>query len=351
MIFLSIILNFGIGLDCDAQINLSRLDSIFNFAVENQAFEGTLLIAQNGDVIFHKSQGFEDVEPVKEIDYKSKFGIASITKMFTAIVILQLIEENKIQLNDNLNKLLPELEIPKAKKITIHHLLLHIAGLPNENNGIYSKQTIPQDFITETIKNQKNRFGKFKYANIDYVLLGLIIEKYDSDSWMNSVRKRILNKASMNNTGFLAFDDYPDNYVKTYSITEDGTKLKDPRFYIENFYAAGSMFSTAEDLLKFDQALYESDLLSQNSKDLMFTSYPEYNYSGYSVWTYTYPYAKSKPRIMERRGSIMGSNSALIRFIDMNRTIIILSNNNKFNPNSFGDLQSLREALIIETSN
>ena len=154
----------------------------------------------------------------------------------------------------------------------------------------------------------------------------------------------------MRNTGFLKKDTYPENYAYTFSYDDAGIRQADPLFFIENFYAAGSMYSTAEDLLKLDQAMYSDILLSEKSKELMFTSYPEYNYSGYSVWTYKYPFVDSQPRIMERRGGILGSNSVLIRMLDTNRTIIILSNNNKFNPDSFGDTEGLKEALMIEIS-
>ncbi|MAZ37854.1 MAG: hypothetical protein CL842_10430 [Crocinitomicaceae bacterium] len=95
------------------------------------------------------------------------------------------------------------------------------------------------------------------------------------------------------------------------------------------------MFSTAEDLLKLDQARYGDELLSRKSKELMFKSYPEYNYSGYSVWTYNYPFTPSKPKVMERRSGILGANSVLIRFLDTNKTIIILSNNNQIQPGFF----------------
>jgi hypothetical protein len=108
------------------------------------------------------------------------------------------------------------------------------------------------------------------------------------------------------------------------------------------------MYASANDLLKLDQGMYGNKILSNESKDLLYTSYPEYNYAGYSVWTYSYPFAPSKPKVMERRGGILGSNSVLIRMLEQNKTIIILSNNDKFNPDSFGDTKSLREALMIE---
>ena len=93
--------------------------------------------------------------------------------------------------------------------------------------------------------------------------------------------------------------------------------------------------------------LVGEDLLSQASKELMYTSYPEYNYSGYSVWTYTYPFSASRPRVMERRGGILGANSVLVRLLDLNRTLVILSNNDRFDPDSFGETGNLKEALMI----
>jgi CubicO group peptidase (beta-lactamase class C family) len=338
------------GFHSKAQVNLERIDSIVQNAVTNDLFEGTVLIADSGNIIYQKSFGFIDEDNVLPIESSTSFGIASITKMFTAITILQLIDEGKIQLEDKLNVLLPDLKIPKSNKITVHHLLLHISGLPNEDDEIYAQSTSPKEFVRKTLENKLNRLGKFNYANIDYVLLGLIIEKYDNTTWKSSVQNRIIDKSSMAQTGFLESEKYPSNFAYTFSYNKENNRKIDPLFFIENFYAAGCMYSTAEDLLKLDQAMYGDVLLSEESKELLFKSYPEYNYSGYSVWTYNYPFAPSKPKVMERRGGILGSNSVLIRFLETNKTIIILSNNNRFNPDSFGNTESLKEALMIETS-
>lgn len=346
----SLIILLWISFQSTAQINIEKIDSIVQNAVTNELFEGTILIADSGNVVYHKSYGFIDKDAVIPIENSTSFGIASITKMFTAIIILQLVEEGKIKLEDTLNILLPNLSIPKSDKITVHHLLLHISGLPNENDEIYEQLKSPQEFVIETMENNRNQLGEFNYANIDYVLLGLIIEKFDKTTWQGSVRTRIIDKVSMTQTGFLEKGKNPNNLAYTFSYDKEGNRKADSLFYIENFYAAGCMYSTTQDLLKIDQAMYGEELLSEKSKELMFTSYPEYNYSGYSVWTYNYPFANSKPKIMERRGGILGSNAVLIRMIGLNRTILILSNNNKFNPDSFGNLKSLKEALMIESS-
>lgn len=337
-----------IGFQCVAQIETSRIDSIIQKSVIANSFEGSVLIADKGNIIYNESFGYQDDENRIPLTNTTHFSIASITKLFTAIVIMQLIEEGKFQLSDTLDLLLTEYDITNAKKITVHHLLLHISGLPNEGDDIYSQEKKPTAFVSETLTQKGSRLGEFNYANIDYVLLGLIIEKYDKIPWQKSIKNRILEPLKMENSGFLKKNAYPQNFAYSFSYASEGKRQQDPLFFIENFYAAGCMYATAEDLLKLDQAMYGNQLLTEKSKELMYTSYPEYNYSGYSVWTYNYPFSEVQPKIMERRGGILGANSVLIRMLDTNKSIIILSNNNKFNPDSFGDKKSLKEALMIE---
>ena len=331
-----------------AQWQTGAIDSIIDHAIQQQGFEGTILIAEQGQPVWQLTTGFRDTAQTQPIDNNTRFSIASVTKMFTAIVILQLVDEGKLQLDSKLVTLLPDVQVPGNDKITVHHLLLHIAGLPNEADNIYMAPTEPAAFVQQTIEgmNGNKKFGAFNYANIDYVLLGMIIEKTEGKSWQSAVQERLLDKLGMHNTGFLAMNSYPDNFAYTSTFNEDGTRYADPAFYIENFYAAGCMYSTAANLLLLDQGMYGNTLLSEEAKTRMFTSYPEYNYTGYSVWTYRYPFLSAQPLVMERRGGIMGANVVLMRLLEINRTIIILSNNNLFHPDSFGDATNLREALL-----
>ncbi len=331
-----------------AQTDTLKIDRVVSDHIQDHFFEGTVLVAEKGKVVYQKSAGFADWENNKKVDHQTRFSIASITKMLTAIVILQLVEDKQLELEDNLKELLPQMNIPKGHKITINHLLLHISGLPNESDIMYASPKTPAVFVKECLANKKARKpGQFNYANIDYVLLGLVIEKVSGKSWQEVIQERIIAPLGLRNTGFLKRGSLPANYALTYQLAEDGTKRRDPDFFIENFYAAGCMYASAQDLLRIDQAMYGEELLSKESKEKMFTAYPEYNYSGYSVWTYRYPFVDSKPRIMERRGGILGANVVLLRMLDTRQTIIILSNNDRFNPDSFGDENNLREALII----
>jgi CubicO group peptidase (beta-lactamase class C family) len=331
----------------DLREKINQIEAIVERQERENHFEGNILIAEKGEIIYQESIGFRDRTQQLLHERDTRFSIASITKMITAIVILQLLEEEQLTIETTLQDLLPEFNIPKQEKISIHHLLLHISGLPNEPSQTYSKQLSPTQFVESLLKTfKKNKsFGKFNYANIDYVLLGLIIEKITGQSWQEVIKERIINRLGLGATGFLGRDNYPENFAQSYTLDGD-VFMKDPAFFVENFYAAACMYSTTEDLLKIDQAMYATTLLSKTSKELMFTSYPEYNYTGYSVWTYQYPFVDTQPRIMERRGGIMGANSVILRLLDTKTTIIILSNNDAFDPDSFGDPTNFREALI-----
>ena len=331
-------------------LQTAALEKLIEDKVANEYFEGTVLIAEQGEPILQRTYGFKDRERTTSINENTTFNIASITKMLTAIVILQLVEEDKLSLDTPLVQLLPDLEIPNSEQITPHHLLLHITGLPNENSSFYRKSFPPEAYLKSVLSNgtANSTFGNYNYANIDYVLLGIIIERLSGSSWQLAIEERIIRKLGLTNTGFLKKGNYPENYAWPFLVNRKGSFIPDPDFHIENYYAAGCMYSNAGDILKIDQAMYTEALLNKESKSKMFTSYPEYNYTGYSVWTYNYPFLDPQPKIMERRGGILGSNSVLVRFLDTNKTLIILSNNNRFNPDSFGDFENLREALIME---
>ncbi len=335
---------------CSAQTDTSSLRSIIDKKITTGSFSGTVLIAQHGQPILQVSSGFKGFGSRLPITNDTRFSIASITKMLTAIVILELTEEGKLQLSDRISSILPEYIFPGPDSITIHHLLLHISGLPNEPDSIYKTVVNEGTYIKTVLATGKpNVFGQFNYNNVDYVLLGLVIKKKLGKNWERVIRERLIDKLKLSNTGFLHKGKFPRDFAEGY-LVKDGKPVKEDAFYIDNFFAAGSMYSTAADILAIDQAMYGSALLNEDSKKLMYTSYPQYNYTGYSVWTYKYPFAKTQPRIMERRGGIFGSNSVLVRFLDTNQTIIIVSNNDAFNPDSFGDKDNLREALIMELS-
>lgn len=324
----------------------TKISSVVETYLAQSGFSGTILVAKDGKPIYHQSYGLANHASPDTIKNDYHYGIASMTKLFTSIRVLQLQEEQKIDLHQPLVQYLPQFKGVIAEAVSVHHLLLHISGLPNEKDEVYRQRLSTLELVEQVL--QKNKFGvvgKFNYNNLDYLLLGLLIEQITGASWQQNVTEHIIRPLNLSGVGFLEYENYPTNFAYTYR--QKGKRLRqDPLFYIENFGAAGSMYATATDLLLLDQSLYTDELLNAESRQLLGISYPEYQYVGYGVWNYNYPFVESQPTIMERRGGILGANVVLVRLTDDNYTIIILSNDDRFNPDSFGDENNLREMLI-----
>lgn len=325
----------------------SKIQRTVNEYIEKNGFSGTILVAEAGKILFHQSYGLAYIPAKDSLQNSYHYHIASITKLFTSIRCLQLMEGGNIDLKRSVVEYLPEFEGILDPRITPHHLLLHISGLPYIKRKIYQQLVAPTAIVKKSLNNKsKAAFNSFNYNDLDYVILGLLIEKCTEHSWEEEIQKHILDALNMESTGFLQYGYYPEDFAYCYRYKRGRKAIQDPFYYIENLYAAGNMYSTSTDLLKLDQALYGDQLLSPSSKALLKKSNPTLGYVGYGVWNYSYPFVESQPRIMERRGGILGANVVLVRIISSNQTIVILSNDNRFNPDSFGDEDNLREALI-----
>jgi D-alanyl-D-alanine carboxypeptidase len=309
-------------------------------------FSGTILVAKGGEPVYHRSFGLAHRGTSDTIRNNYRFAIASVTKLFTGIRILQLQQNGQLNLTDPVVKYLPQFQSLIGPAVSIHHLLLHISGLPEEKNSVYRHGHPIEGLVAESLReNRAGTFEAFNYNNIDYMLLGLVVEAVTGKRWQQNIEEAILQPLEMTNTGFLKYGEYPARFAYAYQLK--GQRLvKDPTLHMENFYAAGNMYASASDLLKLDQALYTDILLDEPARQLLRKSYPAYNYVGYSVWNYQYPFVDAQPTVMERRGGILGANVVLVRLLDDHYTIIILSNDNRFNPDSFGDSSNLREKLI-----
>ncbi|RMG64842.1 MAG: class A beta-lactamase-related serine hydrolase [Bacteroidetes bacterium] len=309
-------------------------------------FSGTILVARHGQPIFRRSYGLAYRQTPDSLTHTTPYSIASVTKLFTSIRILQLAEVGKVDLQAAATQYLPRFAPQVPAAVTVHHLLLHLSGLPNEKNRLYRRHLSAEEMVQKALTGRPaGPVGTFHYNNVDYLLLGLIIEAVTGKSWQENIRQHILEPLGMTQSGFLAYGQYPRHFAFTYR--KKGKQLKqDPLIHIENFGSAGCMYATAGDLLKLDQALYGEALLSAESRQCLAQSYPEYNYAGYGVWNYRYPFVEAQPTIMERRGGILGANVVLVRMMDDKHTLIILSHDDRFNPDSFGDEGNLREMLI-----
>ncbi|OJJ22410.1 hypothetical protein BKI52_06935 [marine bacterium AO1-C] len=318
-------------------------------------FEGAVLVAKNGNILYRGSVGESNRKTKIPLNIYSKFRVASITKAFTAVLVMQLYEEGKLKLDQTLGELLPDFTNRKAKKITIHQLLMHTSGLPNEPDEAYATVMKPLDFLNKYGRGKlKFKPGqKFNYNNLDYVALGLIIEKITGKSWEEVLKEKIIKPARLRGTGVVKQGQKLSFMATAYSTKDPKNTnpkaddwVEDPSYAIDNYYAAAGMYSTTRDLFNFSQALYHNKLLKKETKALMYKANPKLGYVAYGHWVFKSPFIKGNPTIIERRGSIKGFNAVFVRCPEQNHTLVILSNNNHFNPDSFGDKKSLKEQLL-----
>ena len=313
---------------------------IVNYAKEHQ-FNGTILVKEDSRLLYHQSFGIADrrfnIPIINETEYK----IASITKAFTAVLILQLSQEGKLDLNQTIKTYLPDYKGDAGTKVTIHQLLNHTSGMRNLDtlhsissalkNGLgyyqkyYTPDQIMNDFYSDSLVNIPGK--KFDYNNGEYVILGKIIEAIDKKPYEEILKDRILKPLKMNNTGLLNQQDIIPNLSSAYFFRKDINRLvSDLPYFIEDYYAAGAMYSCTTDLMKFSDALFGLKLIDKQMLRLMIN--PGLDDYGYGVWIRDVKGANDKYARVERYGSIMGVNVLLIHFLKKNVTVIMLSNTN-----------------------
>jgi D-alanyl-D-alanine carboxypeptidase len=258
-------------------LDKAKLDQFFDRLAEKSKAMGSLTIAKDGNVIYSRAIGYGEINgtEMKPLTAASRFRIGSITKMFTAALILQLVEEGKLKLTDTLDKFLPQ--VPNARKITIEQILWHRSGIPNvrrEQNSQGNVNTIPvtKDEILAQIVKATPDFEpdtKRSYSNSGYQILGLILEKVTGKPYDEVLRTRITSKIGLADT-YLATGniDVSKNEALTYMNFGDGWKPV-AETHPSILFSAGAIVSTPNDLAKFIQALFDGKLMSKENVDQM----------------------------------------------------------------------------------
>lgn len=258
-------------------LDTAKLDSLLTYFSANNKMMGDIAIARSGKNLFVKAYGFSYINNDKKIpaEPNSRYRIGSISKMFTAVMIFQLIEEKKLGLDVPLSDFFPQL--PNAKKITIQDLLSHRSGLHNFTSDSsymdwYTRPKTENEMI-HLFENQKPDFepgAKAEYSNTNYVLLGYIIEKITKDSYANELKKRITDKIGLKNTYYGHKINTNDGEAFSYSF-ENGKWKQQPETDMSIPGGAGAVVSTPEDLNKFIQAIFRNKLTSGSSLKEMTT--------------------------------------------------------------------------------
>lgn len=260
-------------------LDKAKLDQLFDRLAEKNKAMGSLTIAKDGKVIYTRAIGYNEINGTekKRLTAASRFRIGSITKMFTAAMILQLVNEGKLKLTDTLDKFLPQ--VPNARKITIEQILSHRSGIPNvkrEKNfqgNVNATPMTKNEHLALIVKATPDFEPGTKnlYSNSGYFILGLIIEKLTGKSYEEALTERITSKIGLANT-YLATGniDVSKNEALTYMNFGDGWKPV-PETHPSMLFSAGAIVSTPNDLAKFIQALFDGKILSPESLNRMKT--------------------------------------------------------------------------------
>ena len=311
----------------------NKIDELMNLYYEYGQFNGSVLVAENGEMIYKKGLGFANMEWNILNQSNTKFRIASLTKQFTSMLIMQLIEEEKIDLDNKIIKYLPEYRIDIGDKVTIHHLLTHTSGIPNYTNipGFWTDSTrnyYSLDFMLKNFCSNDLRFEpgtKIEYNNSGYFLLGLIIERVTGYQFKNVLHEKILKPLGMNNTGIDHHEIILKNRAVGYREHINGY-TNAPYNCMHNFYASGDMYSTVEDLYLWDQALYSDKLLSKEYRDIMFKPYLNNYAYGWGVKKIQIGATRDSILIISHSGGLAGINTRIYRIIDDKHLIVLLNN-------------------------
>ena len=267
----------GYVLSATGQIPASgRLDSLLNTLAANDKAMGSLAISQNGVLIYQKAIGHASVTMgmPNPATVKTRYRVGSISKMFTAVMIFQLIEENKLSFNTPLSQFFPQL--PNAEKITIGLMLVHRSGLHNYSDDpayrIY--MTIPhaETEMLDIIAATKPDFApnaRAAYSNTNFLLLGYIVEKLSGNTYTEALQQRVASKIGLENTYYGKKTNVANNEAFSFKLNNDW--VQQPETDMSNPGGAGAVVSTPADLVKFIDALFNGKLINSQYLDSMKT--------------------------------------------------------------------------------
>jgi D-alanyl-D-alanine carboxypeptidase len=341
-----------------AQQPAARVDSVIVAYAREHDFSGTILVHAGGRTLYHGGFGVAERAFGAAADTSTRYRIASITKLFTAALVMQLHQEGRVDVDAPIRAYLPDYPGQGADRVTLHQLLNHTSGIESWDrersfqeaveNGIerYQKPHTSDALLRRCCSGALTGApgGEFAYNNADYIVLGKIIERVAGKPYPQVLEERILRPLGMRNTGMMRYDTVLPRLSSTYFYPDDtGKPIPDLPVYWENWYAAGGMYSTTSDLLVFADALFGGErLIGVDARRRLLA--PGQDDYGYGLWSYSFERGGRRHRVAKRPGSIMGANAVLYRLLDQDATIILLANTNRADLDEFA--QRIANVLV-----
>jgi CubicO group peptidase (beta-lactamase class C family) len=293
-------------------------------------FDGTALVADNGKVVYEGAFGLANADWDIQNDLDTRFRLGSITKQFTAMLVLLLVQEGKLELDAPIVRYLPGFPAESGKQVTIHHLLSHTSGIPRVTERPQWREELRQHFSVEqfvasfcTGPLEFVPGTGFRHNNTAYYLLGAIVEAVTGQTYATALRARILDPLQMNDTGCETEGEVLEKRATGYELLL-GKRRVAPQTDMGNHFSSDGMYSTVRDLWKWDQALRSQRLLTGMLAQRMFTrSENDYGYGWHiddrGIWNGSFNVAPSD-------GAIPGFRTLIGRIPARGRCIILLSN-------------------------
>ena len=320
-----ILLLFQLGKSYSQDLS-QKMDTLLNAYANQFNFSGVALVSKGGKILIEKGYGYKNYAKKIPNSPNGIFQIGSITKQFTSTVILRLQEQGKLNVQDKLSKYISD--FPGSDRITIEHLLTHTSGIYNYTNdnrfmNNESLKHVELDRMIAMMKEKPLEFtpgSKFSYSNSNYILLGYIIQKVSGKPYEQMVRELIFTPLQMNQSGFDFRNLKDTNRVVGYLAIDNKLQLPAPIVDSSASFAAGAIYSSADDLYKWHKALYTDKVISKASIEKAFT--PKLNKYGYGWMVDS---IKGK-RIIKHNGGIFGFTADLVRIPADDVCIILLCN-------------------------
>lgn len=329
---LNVIFGAGFTNSCLAQEATARMEQVIQSYVDGKKFMGSVLVARDNQVLLDKGYGSADLEWNIPDSPTTKFRIGSMTKQFTAASILLLEERGKLKVEDPIKKYMPD--APAAwDKITFFNLLTHTSGIPSftsfpDYRSTEATPTTPEKLVAR-FRDKPLDFQpgeKWDYSNSGYVLLGYLLEKISGQSYKDFVQENIFKPLGMNDSGYDSNSAIIPRRASGYSPSPNGI-VNAGHIDMSIPFSAGALYSTTEDLLRWEQGLFGSKVLSAASLKKMTTPFKNDYAFGLSTRT-------EKGRTMiEHGGGIEGFNTEMVYYPDDKLTVIVLGNLNGGAPN------------------
>jgi len=305
-----------------------KLTDYMDSWAKNDRFSGTVLVCKKGDVLLQRGYGYSNHQYKIKNTVSTKYKIGSYTKQFTAVSILKLYEDGKLDIDDNISKYVPEYIY--SEYITIHHLLSHTSGIPEHTNfeEYSTREKIKPDIILDRLNKRTLGFNpgdRAEYSNSNYVLLARIVEIVSGLDIETFYQRHIFNPVGLENTGVSRNEDIIQDLAQGYSYSGQGVINAD-YYDMSGAYGSGFLYSNADDLLRWIQSLFSDKVIKSDTLKKMLTPVKHIWYmdawSGYGCFVKDDPASE-----MCASGLISGYVFNIWVDIQSDCVVILLSNN------------------------